>query len=143
MKIILILLKYASVNNYTDVAYFSCLIGFLKLKGNFFAIAIHMYTQITSLIFKCCLLFKSKGYPSDTMGPVVVPRSCQWSPNHTIRQCRPSNNSHGRLGAVHTNATLLKPAKHCHSLIRALQGHKKPSGKANMAIYSYSVVVSG
>jgi len=25
----------------------------------------------------------------------------------------------------HTNATLLKPAKHCHSLIRALQGHEK------------------
>jgi len=24
-----------------------------------------------------------------------------------------------------TNATLLKPAKHCHSLIRALQGHEK------------------
>jgi len=25
----------------------------------------------------------------------------------------------------HTNATLLKPAKHCHSLIRAVQGHEK------------------
>jgi len=25
----------------------------------------------------------------------------------------------------HTNVTLLKPAKHCHSLIRALQGHEK------------------
>jgi len=25
----------------------------------------------------------------------------------------------------HTNAALLKPAKHCHSLIRALQGHEK------------------
>jgi len=25
----------------------------------------------------------------------------------------------------HTNATLLKPAKHCPSLIRALQGHEK------------------
>jgi len=25
----------------------------------------------------------------------------------------------------HTNATLLKPAKHCHSIIRALQGHVK------------------
>jgi len=25
----------------------------------------------------------------------------------------------------HTNATLLKPAKYCHSLIRALQGHEK------------------
>jgi len=25
----------------------------------------------------------------------------------------------------HINATLLKPAKHCHSLIRAQQGHEK------------------
>jgi len=41
----------------------------------------------------------------------------------------------------HTNATLLKPAKHFHSLIRALQDHKKPSGKADLAICSYSVVV--
>jgi len=44
---------------------------------------------------------------------------------------------------LHTNATLLKPAKHCHSLFRALQGHKKPSGKEDLAIYSYSAVVSG
>jgi len=25
----------------------------------------------------------------------------------------------------HTNATLLKPAKHCYSVFRALQGHEK------------------
>jgi len=25
----------------------------------------------------------------------------------------------------HTNATLLKPAKHCHSLFRALESHEK------------------
>jgi len=43
----------------------------------------------------------------------------------------------------HTNATLLKPTKHCLSLIRTLQGHEKLSGKADLAIYSYSVVVSG
>jgi len=30
----------------------------------------------------------------------------------------------------HTNATLLKPAKHCHSLIRALQGHEKAIWKS-------------
>jgi len=29
------------------------------------------------------------------------------------------------LEQFHTNATLLKPAKHYHSLIRALQGHEK------------------
>jgi len=26
---------------------------------------------------------------------------------------------------LHNNATLLKPAMHCHSLIRVLQGHEK------------------
>jgi len=30
----------------------------------------------------------------------------------------------------HTNATLLKPTKHCHSLIRALKGHKKAVWKS-------------
>jgi len=44
---------------------------------------------------------------------------------------------------LHTNATLLKPAKHCYRLFRALQGHKKLSGKAYLAAYSYFVVVSG
>jgi len=29
------------------------------------------------------------------------------------------------LGQFHTNATLLKPTKHFHNLIRALQGHEK------------------
>jgi len=54
--------------------------------------------------------------------------SHQWSPNHTTSQSR----SIGRSITVmddweqfHTNATLLKPAKHCHSLIRALQDHEK------------------
>ena len=28
-------------------------------------------------------------------------------------------------GQLHTNATLLKPAKHYHSLFRAIQGHEK------------------
>jgi len=31
---------------------------------------------------------------------------------------------------LHTNATLLKPAKHCHSLIRALQCHEKAIWKS-------------
>jgi len=43
----------------------------------------------------------------------------------------------------HTNTTLLRPAKHCHSLIKTLQGHEKSPEKADLAIYSYSVVVSG
>jgi len=43
----------------------------------------------------------------------------------------------------HTNTTLLKPTKHCHSLIRDIQGHEKAVWKADLAIYSYSVVVSG
>jgi len=32
----------------------------------------------------------------------------------------------------HTNATLLKPAKHCHSLIRTLQGHEKADWKSRL-----------
>jgi len=38
---------------------------------------------------------------------------------------------------LNTNANLLKPTKHCHSLFRALQGHKRPSGKTDLAFYSY------
>ena len=48
---------------------------------------------------------------------------------------------HGKAGRLitvmddweqfHTNATLLKPAKHCHSLIRALQGHEKAIWKSS------------
>jgi len=30
----------------------------------------------------------------------------------------------------HTNSTLLKPAKHCNSFIRALQGHEKAIWKS-------------
>jgi len=30
----------------------------------------------------------------------------------------------------HPDATLLKPTKHCHSLIRALQGHEKAIWKS-------------
>jgi len=37
-----------------------------------------------------------------------------------------------------TNSTLLKPAKQCYSFVM-----KKPLGKTDLAIYSYSVVVSG
>jgi len=31
---------------------------------------------------------------------------------------------------LHTNVTLLKPAKHCHSLFKALQGHEKAIWKS-------------
>jgi len=44
----------------------------------------------------------------------------------------------------HTNVTLLKPTKHCHSLIRALQGHEKVVWKSRPGysyICSYSVVM--
>jgi len=45
---------------------------------------------------------------------------------------------------LHTNATLLKPAKHCHSLFRALRGHEKAVWINRPGyLYSYSVVVSG
>jgi len=32
----------------------------------------------------------------------------------------------------HTNATLLKPAKHCYSVFRALQGHEKAIWKSRL-----------
>jgi len=77
------------------------------------------------------------------MGPVVYQKSCQWP--HTTLQGISS-----LLITVmddweqpHNNATLLKPAKHCHSVFRALQSHEKPSGKADLAIYGHSIVVSG
>jgi len=43
----------------------------------------------------------------------------------------------------YTNTTLLKPVKHCYSVFRALQGHEKVIRKAGLAIYCYSIVVSG
>jgi len=46
-----------------------------------------------------------------TMEPVVCQRSCQWSPNHSTRQSRLSDNSHGQLDAA---------SYHCH-LIKARQ----------------------
>jgi len=45
-------------------------------------------------------------------------------------------------GQLHTNATLLKPAKHYHSLFRAIQGHEKPSGKSRPGYLFCSAVVS-
>jgi len=43
-----------------------------------------------------------------------------------------------------TNATLfIKPAKHCHNLLELYRAMKKPSGKADLGIYGYSVVMSG
>jgi len=44
---------------------------------------------------------------------------------------------------LHTNATLLKPTKHYYSVLELYRAMKKPSGKADLAIYCYSIVVSG
>jgi len=41
-----------------------------------------------------------------------------------------------------TNATLLKPAKLYYSLIRVLQGHEKPSGKADLAILLWCLEIA-
>jgi len=57
-------------------------------------------------------------------------RSCQWSPNHIARQSKPLAIVLDDWEQLHTNATLLKPAKHCHSLFRALQGHEKAIWKS-------------
>jgi len=43
----------------------------------------------------------------------------------------------------YTIATLLKPAKHCYSVLELYRAMKKPSEKADLAIYCYSIVVSG
>jgi len=71
-----------------------------------------------------------KGYLSDTMGPVVVPKAVNGL--QTTLQGKA-----GHLITVmddweqfHTNATFLKPAKHCHHLIRALQCHQKAVWKS-------------
>jgi len=42
---------------------------------------------------------------------------------------------------LHINATLLKPAKHCHSLFRAHRAMKKLSGKTNLAIPVYKLAI--
>ena len=74
----------------------------------------------------------SSGFPSDTVGPDVYQRSCQWSPNHSTRQSRLSDNSHGQLIAV----------SHQYHHFRALKGHEKAIWTL-LFMYSYSVVVSG
>jgi len=78
---------------------------------------------------------------------------------HNGMSCEPNEPSHGLqttlqgkvghlviivddLEQLHTNATLLKPTKHCHGLFRALQGHEKPFEKVDLAMYGYSAVVS-
>jgi len=43
----------------------------------------------------------------------------------------------------HTNATLLKPTKHCYSFFRPLQGHEKVIWKSRPGSYCHSIVVSG
>jgi len=65
--IIILIFKYTSANYLTDVAIAlltSCLIRFLKLKEEisllYSYIAGNLHLQITSSIFKCCLLFKSQ-----------------------------------------------------------------------------------
>jgi len=60
------------------------------------------------------------------MGPVVVPKepSMVSKPHYKAKRGCPITVMDG-WEQFHTNATLLKPTKHCHSLIRALQGHEK------------------
>jgi len=44
---------------------------------------------------------------------------------------------------LHNNSILLKPARHCHSILELYRAMKKLSGKADLAIYGHSIVVSG
>jgi len=69
--------------------------------------------------------------PSDTIGPVAVPTKAINGHQTTLQ---------GKAGLSitvmddweqpHTNATLLKPSKHCYSVFRALQGHEKAIRKS-------------
>jgi len=85
------------------------------------------------------------GYPSHTMGPAVCAKRAVNGLQTTLQ------GEAGHLVTViddweqlHTNVTLLKPAKHCHSLIRTLQGHKKAVWKSRPGyLHNYSVVISG
>jgi len=74
---------------------------------------------------------------------LLCQRSRQWSPNHTTRQSRLSDKVMDDWEQFHTNATLLKPAKHVTVLSELYSVMRKPSGKADLAICSHSVVVSG
>jgi len=58
-----------------------------------------------------------------TMELIVYQRSCQWSPNHTTRQNRPSDNSHGRLGAASHHCHLIKA---CQALSQTFQSYTGP-----------------
>jgi len=93
-----------------------------------------------------------QGCPSDTMGPAVVPRDgvgggprLPFRHNGTSRCAKGAASGlqttlQGKAGRpimvmddweqFRTNATLLKPTKYCHSLIRALQGHEKAVWKS-------------
>jgi len=44
---------------------------------------------------------------------------------------------------THTNATLLKPAKYCYSALELYRAMKRQSGKVDLAIYCYFIVLSG
>jgi len=67
--------------------------------------------------------------PLDTIGPVVCQKSHYKAskPHYMVKQTAVS--SYGQQEHLHTNATLLKLAKHCHSLFITLRGHTKSSGK--------------
>jgi len=78
------------------------------------------------------------------MGPVAVPNELSMVPKpHYKAKQTPLITVMDDWEQTHTNATLLKPAKHCYSVFRALQGHGKAIWKADLAIYCYSIVVSG
>jgi len=83
------------------------------------------------------------GYSLDTVGPVVYQKSSHMAPNHTTRQSRPSGNNHGQLGAASHQCNLIKPTNLCSSVSELFRAMKKPSGKADLAVYGYPVVVSG
>jgi len=76
------------------------------------------------------------------MGPVAVPNEPPMVPKPHHRQSRPSDNSHGQLGEDSHQCHLFKARQTLlqSELYRAM---KKPSGKADLAIYCHSIVVSG
>jgi len=82
----------------------------------------------------------SSGCPSDTIGPDQLCAKGAVNDHQTTLQ--------GKVGCLITvmdsSFTLISPYYHTNITFSVLyRAMKKPSGKTDLAIYSYSVVVSG
>jgi len=120
--------NYILVNNHTSTFYLDLLV----------------FSESFSDVAQIIMSTSYKGQVSKKRGwwaQVTTKGVVTWSPNHTTRQSRLLlSNSHGWLGAVSHQCHLIKICQPLpQSFQRVLQGHEKLSGKADLAIYSFSV----